>query len=315
MSIVVPLISRDLSSGIDDWQSALQAAMPDYTILPLAELNEDQREAAKVALVADPDPAELQRLPNLIWVQSLWAGVEGLVHDLPPSFELQIVKLADPQMARTMAEAVLAWTLYLHRDMPRYRQQQDARIWRPQRLPLPSERRICVLGLGHLGCAAARLLADHGFDVCGWSRSGRAVAGIDVFSGTEGLNTAIATAQIVVVLVPLTSQTRGMIGAETLRHMRSGASLINFARGPIIDDQALLSALNSGQVGHAVLDVFDTEPLPETSPYWTHPSVTVLPHISAPTHRGTASRIVADNLRRFFTEGVVPTPIDRRRGY
>ena len=315
MTTIVPLVSRDRSSDVGEWQQALQAAMPEYRIRPLADLDIAQRDAAKVAIVADPDPADLRLLPNLIWVHSLWAGVERMVQELPQSDDLKIVRLEDPQMARTMAEAVLAWTLYLHRNMPRYRRQQDAGVWQPHPLPLPSERRVCILGLGNLGRAAAQALKANDFDVYGWNRSGGTIDGIETHSGEGGLEKALSGADIVVVLMPLTDQTRGMIGAEAFKNMRQGVSLINFARGPIIDDEALLDALDRGHVEHAVLDVFADEPLPEASRYWSHPSVTVLPHISAPTNRKTASRIVAENLRRFFLDGQVPRSVDRQRGY
>ncbi len=312
---IIPLISRDTSSDLANWLTALKSAMPDYTIRPLAELDLQERGAAQVAIVADPDPDELRELPNLRWVQSLWAGVERLVHELPASSNLKVVRLEDPQMARTMAEAVLAWTLYLHRNMPRYRKQQSDRIWQGHHLPLPSERRIGILGLGNLGRASAHALKAQGFDVSGWNRSGGIIEGIETHSGDSGLSQVLTTADIVVILLPLTPQTRGMIGAGTFAQMRTGVSLINFARGPIVDESALLTALDNGQVAHAVLDVFEQEPLPHASRFWSHPSVTVLPHISAPTNKTTASRIVADNLGAYFQSGAMPRPVDRRRGY
>jgi glyoxylate/hydroxypyruvate reductase A len=314
MRKTIPLVSRSDSAETAAWLKALQAAMPEFIIERFQALDDDARAAAQVAIVADPDPADLVQLPNLLWVQSLWAGVERIVSEMPDS-SLEIVRLEDPQMAKTMAEAVLAWTLYLHRDMPRYRRQQIEAVWQEQYLPLPSDRTIGILGLGNLGRMAAGKLLEQEFNVHGWSRSGASLEHVSTHSGGEGLKTVLAASDIIVILMPLTEETRGLIDADALSTMRKGASLINFARGPIIDDDAILSALDSGHLEHAVLDVFDEEPLPKSSRFWSHPSVTVLPHISGPTNRTTASRIAADNIVRFFRSGNIPRSVNRSRGY
>ena len=140
--------------------------MPEVTIKTLSSLSPEELSAAEVAIVANPDPQDLLQLPRLRWIQSLWAGVERLVAELPEHSKVEIVRLEDPQMAKTMAEAVLAWVLYLHRDMPRYRRQQQERVWREHDLPLPSERTIGILGLGQLGRMSARVLLDQGFRAC-----------------------------------------------------------------------------------------------------------------------------------------------------
>ena len=315
MTTIVPFVSRSEPAAGDKWLEELRRAMPEMTIRPLSSLSTEELNAAEVAIVANPDPEDLLQLPRLRWIQSLWAGVERLVAELPEDSKVEIVRLEDPQMAKTMAEAVLAWVLYLHRDMPRYRRQQQERVWREHDLPLPSERTIGILGLGQLGRMSARALLEQGFSVSGWNRSGAVVDGVKSYSGDDGLKDVLSTADIVVVLLPLTQQTRGLVNAEALSAVRERSSLINFSRGPIVEDAALLKALDDGRLDHAVLDVFNTEPLPESSRYWTHPSVTVLPHISAPTNRTTASRIVADNLRRYFTTGAMPPVVDRGRGY
>ncbi len=315
MTTVVPFVSRSTAADAERWLDALRKAMPETGIQSLPSLTSEQRAEARVAIVADPDPNDLLQLPQLRWIHSLWAGVERLVSEMPDDSDVAIVRLEDPQMAKTMAEAVLAWSLYLHRDMPRYRRQQEERVWREHDLPLPSERTIGILGLGQLGQAAARVLSEQGFDVCGWNRSGTEVAGVTTHGGKEGLQDVLAASHIVVVLMPLTPETRGLLDSSAFSAMREGASLINFARGPIVHDDALLAALDSGHLDHAVLDVFASEPLPADSRYWSHPSVTVLPHISAPTNRTTASRIVADNLRGYFATGEIPPAVDRDKGY
>ncbi|MBO0986017.1 glyoxylate/hydroxypyruvate reductase A [Delftia sp. SD018] len=296
------------------WLQALQAALPEERVVALDTLDADQRAACEVAIVANPQPADLRTLPRLQWVHSVWAGVERLVADLGDT-DLRIVRLVDPQLAATMAEAVLAWTLYLHRDMPRYARQQAARQWLAHDGVRAQDRTVSLLGLGALGKAAAQRLLSAGFQVRGWSRTPRHIEGVQCHAGDAELPAMLAQTDILVCLLPLTPQTRGIVGAQALAALPAHASLINFARGPIVDDAALCAALDSGRLAHAVLDVFEQEPLPESSWQWAHPAVTVLPHISAPTDRATASAIVAGNIRRWRSSGELPQAVDAARGY
>ncbi|MEP1576844.1 glyoxylate/hydroxypyruvate reductase A [Roseibium album] len=315
MKPVVPFVPEATSHERDMWQEELGRTLAPYaTVKPFEKLTDDERQTATVAIVANPDPADVAALPNLVWVQSLWAGVERLTAELPQDGPL-IVRLADPQMADTMSEAVLAWTLYVHRDMPRYMHQQRDKVWQEQLLKTPQERTVGVLGLGKLGSASAQRLSANGFRVLGWSRGEKTRDGIICFHGKEGLFNLLGQSDIVVVLVPLTSETRGMLGSEELNGCKKGAAIINFARGPILDVDALVAALDRGHLSHAVLDVFDEEPLTPESPLWQHDKVTVLPHISAPTITGTASMIVARNIRAYLESGRIPQHVDRMQGY
>src|SRR5690606_3677210 len=183
-------------------------AMPRERILPIDEIVAPGE--VEVAIVANPDPASIRRFPALQWVQSLWAGVEKLVAE-PAFTALPVVRMVDPQLARTMAEAVLAWTLYLHRDMPAYLAQQRARLWRQLPYVAPADRRVGLLGLGALGEAAARVLRQAGFAVRGWSRTPKRfedLQGLDTFSGEDGLREMVRQIDILVCLLPLTRQTR-----------------------------------------------------------------------------------------------------------
>ncbi|MFJ3054615.1 2-hydroxyacid dehydrogenase [Herbaspirillum sp. NPDC087042] len=310
----IPFVSQGDAASVATWLQALRSAMPDEELLAFSELNEVQRAQCRLAIVANPDPAQLKLLPQLQWVHSVWAGVERLVADLGDS-GLQLTRLVDPRLAATMAEAVLAWSLYLHRDMPAYARQQREARWDSLDYVLPEQRRIGLLGLGALGEAAAQALRQARFPVSGWSRSPRSVAGVQTYSGMEGLDQLLKESDILVCLLPLTEDTRGLLGAERLALLPAQAQLINFARGPIIDDAALRVALDAGQVRHAVLDVFAIEPLPSTAWQWSHPGVTVLPHCSAPTDCQTASAIVAANIAHYRNSGEIPANVDLKRGY
>lgn len=310
----IPFVAAASDRHSAGWVKVLQNALPEERIIAFKDLNEDDKQAATMAIVANPNPDDLRQLPRLLWVQSVWAGVERLVSDLGNT-GLKIVRLVDPQMAETMSEAVLAWTLYLHRNMPAYAQQQRQLIWQEHPYIRPQRKNVGLLGLGALGTASARRLVAAGFQVCGWSRTTKSLPGVECYSGMAELDVMLAKTDILVCLVPLTSETRGLLDKERFAHLRRGASLINFARGPVINDDDLRAALDSGAIDHAVLDVFTREPLPTDQWQWKHPRVTVLPHCTAPTDRETGSMIVADNIRRYRETGALPTCVDTGRGY
>ncbi len=315
MQPTLPLLFRAGEAETARWMNALDDVLGHLCNVKLfPELTKAERESATMAIVANPDPKDIAALPNLVWMQSLWAGVERLAAELPMDGP-GIVRMTDPQMAATMSEAVLAWTLYLHRDMPRYARLQQEKTWQELPLKTPAERTVGMLGLGNLGSKAAKRLSVNGFNVKGWSRSPAQIEGIETYHGPDGFQAVLSVSDILVILVPLTAETRSLLNEEALTQMPQGASIINFARGPIIDDEALLKAVDKGQIGHAVLDVFAIEPLPSEHPYWSHPSVTVLPHISAPTIVSTAVRVVASNIKTYLETGNIPPCVDRQRGY
>ena len=295
------------------WLGHVQDAMADERVVDLAALSDMEREAVRLAIVADPDPQDLARLPSLEWVHGLWAGVERLVAELPR--ELPIVRLVDPLMADTMSEAVLCAVLWLHRQGPNYDRQQRKAVWHQREYSRAEDRRVTVMGLGHLGRACAERLARNGFAVSGWSRSAKDIAGVTTFHATPGLEAALVDADIVVSLLPATPETRGFFDAATLRRLKPGAALINFGRGSAVDETALLAALESGHLSHAFLDVFSAEPLPPAHPFWEHDDVTIWPHVSAPTDKQTAAAIVAENVASWRATGQLPPTVDRSRGY
>ncbi|WP_407525822.1 2-hydroxyacid dehydrogenase [Methylobacterium oryzisoli] len=298
--------------------SALAGALPEASIRPFASLSAAERAEVEIAIVANPDPAEVALLPRLAWIHSLWAGVERLVRDLGAR-GIPIVRLVDPELARTMAEAVLAWTYYLQRDMPAYRRQQEVGLWQPLPYRPPAETTVGLLGLGALGTAAAHRLSEAGFKVAAWSRSPKplpaSLTGAEAFTGAEGLPRLLALSDIVVCLLPLTAETQGLLGAPHFAAMKPGAALMNFGRGPIVVTDDLIAALDGGHLSHAVLDVFDVEPLPPASPLWRHAGVTILPHVTGPTNPRSAATIVAHNIRTYWGTGRIPTAVDVKRGY
>ncbi len=314
MNPIIPVFGDLTDSELQHWLTALSKAIPGERFMALADMTAEQKQRATFAIVANPHPSLLQQCPNLIWVQSLWAGVEKLVATFQQT-DIKLVRLIDPGLANTMAEAVLTWSLYLHRHMHIYRLQQLNHTWQPLPYVAPEDRIVTLLGLGELGRSAAERLIQQGFQVRGWSRQVKQIQGVHCFHGSEQLQAALDGADIAICLLPLTPQTQGLINTPRLGMLKPGACLINFARGAIVDDQALLAALESGHLAHAVLDVFMTEPLPKDHPYWRHQQVTVLPHISAQTRADTACKVVARNITQYRRDAVIPDAVDFTRGY
>ena len=246
-------------------------------------------------------------------VLNLWAGVEKVVTNA--TLTQPLCRMVDPAMTTGMVEWVTGHVLRHHLGMDRHILGQDG-VWRAGIIPpLAYERPVAMLGLGALGQACAQTLASLGFPVLGWSRSAKSVPGVTCHSGAEGLEAVLRQAQIVVLLMPLTADTENLLNAARLALLPRGAVIVNPGRGPLIDDTALLAALNSGQIGHATLDVFRTEPLPAAHPFWAHPGVTVTPHIASETRPDSASRVIAENIRRGEAGEPFQFQVDRVRGY
>ncbi|RVV96758.1 glyoxylate/hydroxypyruvate reductase A [Mesobaculum littorinae] len=245
-------------------------------------------------------------------VLNLWAGVETLVTN--PTLTQPLARMVDNGMTEGMSEWVAGHVLRHHLDLDTFTLNQTG--WsHPPVPPLARDRRVGFLGLGRLGRAAAEMLAALNFDVAGWSGSPKNIPGIDTFHGPEGLAPLLARSEILVLLLPLTDGTRNILNAERLAQLPHGAVVLNPGRGPLIDDTALLAALDSGQVGAATLDVFRQEPLPADHPFWAHPRVTVTPHVASTTRPQSASRVIAENVRRGEAGEPFLHLVDRAAGY
>ncbi len=285
-------------------------------------------EGLQAELVFDaPDPAAIDYIvystagqltdftpfTNARVVLSLWAGVEKIVGN--PTLTQPLTRMVDPGLVEGMREWVAGHVLRHHLGMDVHILNQDG-VWRnDDPAPLARERPVGVLGLGELGRACGQTLAGLGFPVTGWSRSPREVDGIDCLHGPDGLDEVLTRAQILVVLLPATAATEGLLNAGRLARLPRGAVIVNAGRGGVIDDNALLAALDEGQVGHATLDVFRVEPLPPAHPFWAHPQVTVTPHISAPTRPATAARSIVQNIARAERGEPLEHVVNRERGY
>jgi glyoxylate/hydroxypyruvate reductase A len=245
-------------------------------------------------------------------VLNLWAGVERIVGNA--TLTQPLCRMVDTGLTEGMVEWVVGHSLRHHLGMDRHIL-NPARVWDPTCPPLARERPVAMLGMGALGLACARALMALNFPVTGWSRTEKTGLGLPCLHGEDGLKQALSGAEIVVTLLPKTPDTENLLDARRIGWMRKGAVILNPGRGPLIDDEALLAALDSGQIGHATLDVFRVEPLPQDHPFWAHPRVTVTPHIAADTRAITAAQVLVENIRRGEAGQPFLNLVDRARGY
>ncbi|MCR8548102.1 glyoxylate/hydroxypyruvate reductase A [Salipiger sp. P9] len=304
------------AAGPDDWadyETPLRAALDGHGLS--YRLSRDLPPEGVDYIVYAPDSQVTDFTPytGLKAVLSLWAGVERISPNT--TLRVPLARMVDDEgLTRGMVEYVTGHVLRHHLGM-------DAHIvnpghdWAPVVPPLATERPVSVLGLGILGRACAEALAGLGFPVTGWSRRAKSVDGITCQFGPDGLVKALKSAEILVLLLPDTPATQNLLDAETLALLPRGAAIVNPGRGPLIDDAALIAALDAGQIGHATLDVFRTEPLPAGHPFWAHPRVTVTPHIAAATRTGSAARVIAENIRRGEADEPLLYLVDRSAGY
>lgn len=260
-------------------------------------------------------PANLLELfPNLEVLFSSGAGVDQFDFAGLPA-ELPLVRMVEPGIINGMVEYVSWAVLALHRDMLHYQRQQRRAQWQAAPVRPASQRRVGVLGLGSLGQAALTQLRGFGFDCAGWSRSRHALDGVQCFAGADELPTFLARTDILVCLLPLTSETRGILDSALFARLPQGAGLVHVGRGPQLVHDDLLAALERGQIADAVLDVTDPEPLPPDHLFWQHPNIWLTPHIASMTQPETAAHAVLDNLRRFEAGESMIGRVDRSRGY
>lgn len=257
----------------------------------------------------DHDFTQFSRLKAVL---SLWAGIETVIEN--PTLTAPLARMVDHGLTQGMVEWVTGHVLRHHLGMDAHILGQNG-IWEPIAPPLARDRRVTILGLGTLGTACGRALASLGFPVSGWSRNPKTVEGITCLSGPDGLKQALSTADILVLLLPDTPATRDLLNAQTIAQLPQGSVVLNPGRGTLIEDAALLAALDSGQIAHATLDAFRIEPLPADDPYWAHPKVTVTPHIASETRATTASEVIAENVRRGEAGEPLLHLVDRALGY
>lgn len=305
------LYKSDPARGAE-WKKILAEKAPDLSFRIWPEIG-DPTEIRYFVAWMPPDNL-MEQFPNLELLISSGAGVDHLdLSKLPPN--LPVARMVETGIVDGMVEYVSMAVLGLHRDLIDYAAQQRDEVWKQIRVRPASTRRVGVLGLGMLGEASCRMLTNFGFQVAGWSRSRREIEGVTCFAGSEELPEFLARTDILVCLLPLTDETRGVLDAKLFAQLPKGAKLVNTGRGGHLDQDALLAALDSGQISAAWLDVTTPEPLTKGHPLWSHPRVLVTPHIASMTQPETAVEVVLENLRRHHAGEKLIGLVDRKRGY
>ena len=299
---------------MQDWKAALLAVDPSLEIRLFPDAGDPAEIEAAVVWTAH-DMMELRRYPNLKLIVSMGAGVDHLLRAPGPPPGIPVARLKDVLLTSAMAEWVLLNVLRFHRQDPEYRALQQRKEWLELSAPSTSERRIGILGIGELGSASARVLTSLGFPVMGWSRSAKTLPGVQTFHGADGLMAMAAKTDILICLLPLTPETRGVLNAKLLSALPRGAYVINGARGGHMVAQDMLAALDSGHIAGAALDVFEPEPLPPESPFWSHPKVFLTPHAASITIPSSVAPQVVENIHNMRNGRPLINLVDFSLGY
>jgi len=298
-------------SRIEQWQAELAAQMPHEEVWFWPEIGDPAEVEYLIAWVMSRK--DLATFTNLKAVLCQGAGTEQWQK---PGIDLPVVRLADPEMANEMAAYALAWVIRHQRGFARAEQTQRVGEWTVPEHKQPYEYRVGVLGYGEIGSRICRAFADLGYAVNAWSRSGRNEPGVQHFAGTEQLEDFLASSDAVINVLPSTDATAGLLTAERFGQFVEGAIFVNVGRGTVIADEAdLITALDTGPLAAAVLDVTNPEPPEPDSPLYTHPNVTLTAHLSGMTQIRSAAALIAANIAR-MRNGEEPFPLlDRTRGY
>jgi len=297
------------------WLKALKAEMPQREVHLWGQTDAETGAQLPYALVWRPPAEFFDGLTGLRAIFNLGAGVDALLTHPGLPKDVPVVRIVDGGMAAQMAEYALYGLLHVHRRFDTMADQQTRGVWADPGICDPGETRVGILGLGALGLGVIEKLRPFGFPLSGWSRSFRSVEGVQTYAGLETLPEFLSACDVLIVLLPLTEDTRNLLSAERLALLPQGASLINLARGALVDENALLDRLNSGALRFALLDVFHQEPLPPDHPLWRHPRVIVTPHASAATLPGPAIAQIAANIEAFERGEAMVGVVDRDRGY
>ena len=311
--MLLNVLCAETEANWPKWKSHLTNALGDLKVDARVHRNFEDHAADVIVYSPKSGLDDFRPFTRLQAVLSTWAGVERITPN--PTLTVPLTRMVDPGLTKGMVEYCLGHILRYHLNLDAHSGRTDTR-WQPELMPpLASSRRVGVLGLGALGQAVAEAARDLGFDVSGWSRSEKLVDGVTCLHGNPGFRQVLSRSEILITLLPLTDATHNILGSDAFSAMPEGACIVNPGRGPLIVDEDLVAALDQGQIGHATLDVFRIEPLPEDHIFWRHPNVTVTPHIAAETRVETASLVIADNIARVARGEPLKYLVDRATGY
>ena len=296
------------------WRDALLALKPD---LDLAMSPDDCTPDEVDIILYEPSGTiqDMRDYASIAAIQSLWAGVETLIESDTLPVGPPLLRMVEDGLTHGMTDYVVGHVFRAHLGVTQQQADQANGVWSTENPPLAKDRKVGIAGLGALGRDAAEKLRELRFDVSGWSRNAKEIEGVECLFGPDGLKKLLAESEILVLLAPHTPETENLLDAAAFSAMPHGAHLINAARGALVDEDALLEALNSGQIATATLDVMREEPLPPDHPFWTHPNVLITPHIASVTRPKTAAATIIAQVERFETGQPFLHTVQRERGY
>jgi len=298
---------------MSDWVAALHSIDPALNVEVWPDIRDP--EAIEYIVSWDQPPHVLDQFPNVKCISSIGAGVEHLLKDTTRPVGVPLVRLVEDDLKQSMAEYVMLGVLEHFRRFKDYRRQQDQVIWEELQIPHILTLGVGIMGFGEIGEYVAGKLSDFGFRVYGWNRSRKRTDDTLGYSGLDELSKFLKNSDILVCLLPLTDETENILSAQVFSQLPTGAYLINAGRGGHLVDDDLLSALDSGQLSGALLDVFTEEPLPEHHPFWSHEKITVTPHIASVTNPESAAAQLVENYRRVRDNEPLLNLVDIDSGY
>jgi glyoxylate/hydroxypyruvate reductase A len=294
------------------WARYFAAHAPELPFRTWPDVGDPAQVRYLAAWTLPPDVAKT--FPNLQALFCVGAGIDQLdLSQVPAS--IPVVRMIEPGLVDGMVEFATLAALALHRDWPAYARQQREGRWHALPVRRAAERTVGVMGLGVLGQAVVEKLRGFGFRCAGWSRTPRRIEGVECHAGMASLPAFLAKLDILIGLLPLTSETRGLLDRRVFEAMPSGSAVVNLGRGGQLVQDDLLQALDSGRLSAAILDVTDPEPLPADHPLWSHPRVTITPHIASETQPESSAEVVLENVRRHQRGEPLVGLVDRSRGY
>jgi glyoxylate/hydroxypyruvate reductase A len=300
------------------WKARFDEVCRDRRVLLRPDATRDPAEV-HYAAVWKPLPGELAAFPNLRAIFNLGAGVDALMADssLP---DVPLVRVSVADLTARMTEYVVLHVLMHHRQELYLRESQREKRWAPKSQWAAGALTVGIMGLGTLGTDAAAVLQRIGFRVVGWSRSAKQIDGVECFHGSQQIEPFLRQTDILVSLLPLTPDTRHILNRDVFTKLNRDGPLgapvlINAGRGGLQNEADILKCLDDGTLGAASLDVYETEPLPSDSAFWSHPRVVLTPHNAADTDPDAISAYVAQQIARFEAGGALENVVDRGRGY
>ncbi|WP_258099228.1 2-hydroxyacid dehydrogenase [Marinoscillum pacificum] len=279
----------------EPWVKLLEEKLPNTSVEVYPSIKEPEQ--VTFAVCWKPEKDALSQFPNLKVVQSIGAGVDHIFKSQQLSDSVQVCRIIDSQLTQDLYEYVLTGLMSYLRDFSKYFNDQLTRTWKPKRYQTIGQTTVTVLGLGSIGAFIAKELAEIGFNVRGWSKNPKKIAGVQTYKQDQ-LTVALQQSDVLVNVLPLTPDTEDILNSQTMSLLNPGGYMINVGRGAHLVENDLMELIESGQLSGALLDVFRTEPLPGQHPFWNHPKITITPHVASITTLTNAVDIVVENWNR-----------------